>query len=78
MSENYPNYYKNLESIVSLALEEDVGSGDITAQLIPEAQKSEATVITREQAVVCGRPWFDEVFRQLDAEINIEWLVEEW
>ena len=77
MTENYPNYYQNIEKVVSLALEEDIGSGDITAELIPEAQKSEATVITRESAVVCGRPWFDEVFRQLDADISIEWLVGE-
>ena len=51
---------------VARALQEDVGSGDITAQLIPEQQRATAVIICRDQAVICGRPWVDEVFRQLD------------
>jgi nicotinate-nucleotide pyrophosphorylase (carboxylating) len=59
------------------ALSEDIGTGDITAQLIPAHQPGQARVITRERAVVCGKPWVDEVMRQVDSLINIEWLVAE-
>jgi nicotinate-nucleotide pyrophosphorylase (carboxylating) len=58
---------------VRTALREDVGSGDLTAQLIPESRKARATVITREDAVLCGCAWFDEVFRQLDPGIRVTW-----
>ena len=59
------------------ALSEDIGTGDITAQLIPAHQPGQARVITRERAVICGKPWVDEVMRQVDSLINIEWLVAE-
>lgn len=55
------------------ALNEDVGSGDITARLIPTSTLAEARVISRESAVVCGSAWFDEVFRQLDPKIHVVW-----
>ena len=58
---------------VALALIEDIGSGDLTAALIPESTLAEATVISREHAVLCGAAWFDAVFQQLDPRINIEW-----
>lgn len=58
-------------------LDEDIASGDITAAIIPEALTAEAEVITREDMVVCGQPWFDAVFKQLDAQVNINWLVAE-
>lgn len=58
---------------VSTALEEDVGSGDLTAQLIPADRISNATVITREDATLCGRAWFDEVFRQVDRRVRVTW-----
>jgi len=58
---------------VALALAEDVGSGDLTAALIPETAQAEATVISRERAILCGAAWFDAVFRQLDPRIAIEW-----
>lgn len=58
---------------VALALAEDVGAGDLTAALIPEATQAEATVISREQAVLCGTAWFDAVFQQLDANIVTDW-----
>lgn len=77
MTETAINYFTDLEAIVKLALFEDIGSGDITAQLIPENQTANAVVVTREPAIVCGRPWFDEVFRQLDAKVCLDWLVEE-
>ncbi|MCB1759191.1 MAG: carboxylating nicotinate-nucleotide diphosphorylase [Gammaproteobacteria bacterium] len=60
---------------VRLCLEEDLGSGDLTAGLIDAASVSSVEVICRQQAVICGRAWFDEVFRQLDPEIVIDWLV---
>ena len=58
---------------VALALAEDVGSGDLTAALIPESAQAEATVISREHAVLCGAAWFDAVFQQLDPRISRAW-----
>jgi nicotinate-nucleotide pyrophosphorylase (carboxylating) len=58
---------------VALALAEDVGAGDLTAALIPEDARAEATVISRETAVLCGAAWFDAVFRQLDPRVAIDW-----
>lgn len=60
---------------VRRALIEDVGDGDLTANLIPEDARSEATVICREAATVCGRDWFNQVFAQLDESIQIDWRV---
>ena len=62
---------------VATALAEDIGDGDRTAGLIDVHALAQATVISREPAVICGRPWFDEVFRQLDRDISIRWEVEE-
>lgn len=58
---------------VARALAEDVGGGDLTAQLIPAERMSRASVITREDAVLCGTAWFDEVFRQLEPRARIVW-----
>ncbi|MGR9114161.1 MAG: carboxylating nicotinate-nucleotide diphosphorylase [Gammaproteobacteria bacterium] len=58
-------------------LEEDLGSGDITAEIIPESTRAEAEVVTRESMVVCGQACFDAVFRFLDAEVSIAWNVAE-
>jgi nicotinate-nucleotide pyrophosphorylase (carboxylating) len=62
---------------VARALAEDVGSGDLTAALVPAGRVGRATVITREQAVLCGRPWVDEVFRQVDPSVRVSWEAEE-
>ncbi|MGD8712506.1 MAG: nicotinate-nucleotide diphosphorylase, partial [Thiohalophilus sp.] len=62
---------------VKLALEEDVGSGDVTAALLPEDENANARLISRQTAVIAGRLWFDEVFRQLDDRITIDWHVKE-
>ena len=62
---------------IRLALDEDVGSGDLTAALVPETQVATAKVIAREPCILCGRPWFDEVFAQLDARISVDWRVAE-
>ena len=58
---------------VLAALAEDVGSGDLSAQLVPAAQTARARVITRERAIVCGQAWVNEVFRQLDPEVVVTW-----
>lgn len=58
-------------------LDEDIGSGDITAAIIPEAAKALAEVVTREDMIVCGQAWFDAVFKHLDANVIISWLVAE-
>jgi nicotinate-nucleotide pyrophosphorylase (carboxylating) len=59
------------------ALAEDVGNGDLTAALVPPRQRADATIITRDGAVICGQPWVKEVFRQLDPDITIEWQIGE-
>jgi len=62
---------------VQAALAEDVGDGDVTANLIPSGARATAWVTCRERAVICGQPWFNETFRQLDPEISVEWMVKE-
>ncbi|APQ11582.1 nicotinate-nucleotide diphosphorylase (carboxylating) [Pseudomonas oryzihabitans] len=60
---------------VAAALREDIGSGDLTAGLIPEGQSARARIITREAAVVAGTAWVDEVFRVLDPRVEVSWQV---
>lgn len=64
-----------IESDVKRALAEDIGGGDITAALLPADGHAQATVISREEAVICGTAWFDEVYRQLDPGIHVSWSV---
>ena len=64
-----------IEENVFYALKEDIGDGDITAELIPHDNVSLATVISRENGVFCGRDWFAETYRQLDQEILIDWFI---
>lgn len=71
------DYFENLSKTVQVALQEDIKNGDLTANLIPESHQATAKVITRQTAVVCGRPWVDETFKQIDADIQIKWLKEE-
>ncbi|NWL79258.1 carboxylating nicotinate-nucleotide diphosphorylase [Pseudomonas taiwanensis] len=66
-----------IEANVRTALKEDIGSGDITAQLIPEDRQARATVITREAAIISGTAWVNEVFRQLDPRVKVEWQVQD-
>lgn len=66
-----------VEIDVNRALAEDVGSGDLTALLIPSTQTARARVVTREAAVIAGRPWFDACFRALDLGCAIDWRVSE-
>jgi nicotinate-nucleotide pyrophosphorylase (carboxylating) len=58
---------------VEAALCEDLGSGDVTAALVPAAQRVRGNVVTREEAVLCGRAWVEETFRQLDARVQLTW-----
>lgn len=58
---------------VARALTEDLGAGDVTAALIDESREADAQVSVEEPAILCGRAWFDEVFRQLDARIQTRW-----
>jgi nicotinate-nucleotide pyrophosphorylase (carboxylating) len=62
---------------VTAALEEDVGSGDITAELLPSDRIAEATIITREAGVMCGRPWAEQVFASVDDRIALDWCVDD-
>ena len=62
---------------VALALQEDIATGDINAQLIPDTQHDTATIICREPMVVAGKAWVDEVFRQLDPNMQLDWAVKD-
>jgi len=62
---------------VAFALAEDIGSGDLTAALIPASQQAQATIISRENAVICGQDWTNACFLQLDKNTKINWLVNE-
>jgi len=64
---------EGLENTVNNALLEDVGSGDITAELIPEDYDAKARVICRQYATLCGEPWVNEVFRQIDDSVTLNW-----
>lgn len=59
---------------VCAALAEDLGSGDRTAELVPETAVASAVIICREPMTLAGQPWVDEVFRQLDAGVDLQWL----
>ena len=64
---------KSVDEVAYQAIHEDLGDGDLTANLLPEDMQSKAIVITREDAVLCGTCWFDSVFKQLDENIKIQW-----
>jgi nicotinate-nucleotide pyrophosphorylase (carboxylating) len=66
---------KIIQNNVQLALQEDIGAGDITALLIDADNKLDAMLICREQAVLCGQDWFEQAFLQLDPSVQINWLV---
>jgi nicotinate-nucleotide pyrophosphorylase (carboxylating) len=68
-----PELPADLAKQVEAALREDLGSGDVTAMLVPAAQRVHGRVITREPAVLCGRAWVEETFRQLDPKVQLTW-----
>jgi len=59
------------------ALAEDIGRGDWTAQLVPAGRRAQASVVAKEAAVICGRPWFDACFLALDGSAKLTWFVNE-
>jgi nicotinate-nucleotide pyrophosphorylase (carboxylating) len=63
----------DLETTVRRALDEDVGGGDVTAALIPPLARAHATVLCREEAVLCGTAWFESTFQHLDPMVQIQW-----
>jgi nicotinate-nucleotide pyrophosphorylase (carboxylating) len=63
----------DLPEQVSCALREDIGSGDVTASLIDAGTRARAHILCREAAILCGRAWFEETFRQLDPSVRIQW-----
>ena len=71
------DYFTTLEETVRRAIAEDVIDVDITAELIDVAETASAEVICRDAAVIAGRPWVDEVFRQIDPDLNVDWHVAE-
>lgn len=71
-----PPPVEQVESDVARALVEDIGSGDVTASLLPDVADV-AYLLCKEDAVVCGRPWFDACHRALDPGVRIEWRVSE-
>lgn len=75
----YPSYL-NVSIIaeeVKTALAEDIGAGDLTAALIPAGTQASATIISREEAVICGCAWFEQCFKQLDPGTQLSWLVKD-
>ncbi len=70
---NNPPPVANITEQVRAALEEDVGSGDRTAALMPEALYAHATVTVREAAILCGQAWFEAAFEQVGGSVKIEW-----
>ncbi|MFZ1624271.1 MAG: carboxylating nicotinate-nucleotide diphosphorylase [Gammaproteobacteria bacterium] len=68
-----PSLPAAITAAVRAALHEDIGSGDLTAALVPAAQQALATVITREAAVLCGQAWVEAVFAELGGNVAIDW-----
>lgn len=71
-----PDLKTTITDNVRHALAEDIGSGDITAQLIPSERRARARVITRDAMILCGQAWVDETFRQL-GDVSVHWLAAE-
>lgn len=76
-AQRIPHLLQSISENVAAALKEDIGSGDITAQLIPAEQQTTAKIITREDCVFCGKDWVIEVFKQLDPTVRIEWHIDD-
>jgi nicotinate-nucleotide pyrophosphorylase (carboxylating) len=70
-------YQDDIIAAVTAAIKEDIGNGDITAQLIPETQLAHARIISRDKAVIAGQAWVNEVFRQVDANVEVIWKIKE-
>jgi len=68
---------QGIAETVARALAEDVGTGDLSAALIPTETTAHAHVISRQPAIIAGSPWFDEVFRQLDKRVTVDWRLQQ-
>ena len=77
MIETDKNYFSELEQTVSNAIKEDLGTGDVTVELIDHTMKAKAQVISRDDATVCGIPWVNEVFFQIDPSLTLLWQVKD-
>ena len=77
MIETDKNYFSELEQTVSHAIKEDLGTGDVTVELIDHTMKAKAQVISRDDATVCGIPWVNEVFFQIDPSLTLLWQVKD-
>jgi nicotinate-nucleotide pyrophosphorylase (carboxylating) len=67
----------DLAQQVQAALREDIGAGDVTAQLVPPDQRARGRVVTREDAVLCGQAWVEEAFHQLNTAIRLTWFAKD-
>lgn len=80
-NQHYPPNSEDFNQLVlwqvQAALEEDIGAGDLTASLVPAEQQVTATIIARETAVICGIPWVQTCFSQVDTNVKINWQVAE-
>ncbi len=74
MTMELPWYVTDVQATVAAALKEDIGNCDYTAQLVSADHIATAKVISREAAVICGQPWVNEVFRQIDPTLQVSWL----
>ena len=68
-----PELPADLGAQVDAALREDIGSGDVSAALVPAGQRVRGSIVTREAAILCGRAWADETFRRLDPQVRLSW-----
>ncbi|PCI81900.1 MAG: nicotinate-nucleotide diphosphorylase (carboxylating) [SAR86 cluster bacterium] len=72
-----PTVPVDIAKLVTFCLQEDIGAGDITAELIPIDKSISAKLISRDNGIFCGRPWADEVFQQVDSSLTVNWNIEE-
>ena len=70
-----PDLQASIAAVVTAALAEDMGNGDVTAELIPPATVGSGLVITRQDGVFCGRPWVDEVTQRFAGDMTVDWRV---
>lgn len=67
----------DIRTSVSRFLDEDLGDGDLTAALIPGSEQMSATIVTRDAMTLAGRPWVDEIYRQLDPAVSLQWTIDD-
>lgn len=72
-----PRIPLDIGDVVRQALDEDMGTGDLSAAIVPANAVSRAKVLSREDAILCGAPWFTEAFRQLHEGVRVSWLLQD-